>query len=51
VGVLSTRKLLVVAQAITGRRYGPGERFRALSDLDEWISNYELIVPVIEETV
>lgn len=49
-GVLSTQRLLTVVQAFTGRRYGPLERRRAIHDLDDWITDYELIVPEIKET-
>jgi len=49
VGAFSNRKLLTVAQAITGRRYGAEDRHRALHDLDDWITTYELLVPVLED--
>lgn len=51
-GAMSTRKLLLVAQAFTGRRYArteSSERLRAVHDLDDWIAGFELIVPVLEE--
>jgi len=47
VGPASARKLLVVAQAFTGRRYD--DRLVAIADLDDWIRGMELIIPVIEE--
>jgi hypothetical protein len=51
-GPASDRRLLVLVQAFTGRRYKPdsaAERWRAINDLDDWIAGMELVVPVIEE--
>lgn len=50
VGGLSTLKLLVIAQAFTGRHYGLEDRMQAVADLDDWIAGMEMIVPEIEET-
>jgi hypothetical protein len=49
-GPFSTRRLLVVAQAFTGRSYAESGRLQAMSDLDDWIRNMELIVPILEES-
>lgn len=48
VGPASARRLLVVAQAFTGRRYT--DRLEAIADLDQWIAGMELVVPIFEET-
>jgi hypothetical protein len=47
IGPASARKLMIIAQAFTGRRYT--DRLQAIADLDDWIRNMELVVPVIEE--
>jgi hypothetical protein len=48
-GPSSTKKLLVIVQAFTGRSYVESDRLNAISDLDDWIRGMELIVPVLQE--